>query len=292
MTLRVLVFGKTGQLAAALATLKQPRLELEFLGRRDAELTDPEACAREVTLRGGDAVVIAAAYTAVDQAEQEEDIALCVNARAPEAIAGAARRRGIPVIHLSSDYVFDGESDQPYREADPPRPLNAYGRSKLEGEYRVLQTGARGAILRTSWVFGPSGKNFVQTMLNAGRRCDELRVVGDQFGGPTPASALAHAVLQLASACAETRRPMDVFHFQGAPSASWAEFAERIFLEHASHGHRRPKIVPIPTSEYPTPARRPRRTVLDCSRIREAHAILQPDWRADLAQIIPKWTAA
>ena len=289
MTFKILLFGKTGQVASAIEALQSPSLEVNALARTDADFEDPEACAERVRALACNAIVIAAAYTAVDRAEGDEKTAQTLNATTPGAIARAAAMRGVPVIHLSSDYVFDGTAGAPYCEDDAPGPINAYGRTKLAGEQALLASGAHGAIIRTSWVFATRGHNFLRTMLRLAGTREAVSVVDDQVGAPTPASAIAEAAVTLAQGLANGARPMEIYHFQGAPAASWADFAEAIFSAWAARGRRRPDLTRIATAQYPTPARRPLRTVLDCSRIQRVFGISQPDWRAYIGEAIAQW---
>jgi dTDP-4-dehydrorhamnose reductase len=282
--MRVLVFGETGQVARELARRAPGHgASLETLGRARADLADPEACAAAVAGAEADVVINAAAYTAVDRAESEPDLAAAVNAEAPGAMARAAAARGLPFLHVSTDYVFDGTPGRPWREDDPTGPLGVYGATKLAGEAATAAAGGPHAILRTSWVFSSHGANFVKTMLRLGAERDRLRVVDDQVGGPTPAAAIADALLAVAAAFAAGRGTPGVFHFSGAPAVSWAEFAEAIF---AARGGPAPVVERIPSSAYPTPARRPLNSVLDCAKIRAAYGIAQPDWRAGLADVL------
>jgi dTDP-4-dehydrorhamnose reductase len=286
--MRLLVFGTTGQVARELARAARVRgAALTTLGRAEADLADPVACAAAVMAAEADAVINAAAYTAVDRAEDEPELAHAVNAAAPGAMAEAAAARGLPFLHVSTDYVFDGTPGRPWREVDPTGPLGAYGRSKLAGEQAVAAAGGPHVVLRTSWVFSAHGTNFVRTMLRVGAERDSLRIVDDQVGGPTPARAIAEALLAIAEAFAAERGHTGVFHFAGAPDVSWAGFARAIFVAHAERtGTRVPQVVPIPTADYPTPARRPLNSALDCTRIRAAYGIARPDWRADLAAVL------
>ena len=286
--MRLLVFGTTGQVARELARAATARgTGLTALGRAEVDLADPVACAAAVMAAEADAIVNTAAYTAVDRAEDEPDIAHAVNAAAPGAMAEAAAARGLPFLHVSTDYVFDGTPGRPWLEDDPTGPLGAYGRSKLAGERAVAAAGGPHAVLRTSWVFSAHGSNFVKTMLRVGAERDTLRVVDDQVGGPTPARAIAEALFAIAEAFAGGRGRTGVFHFAGAPDIRWAGFARAIFALHAERtGVRIPEIVPIPTADYPTPAWRPLNSALDCTRIREAYGIERPDWRAGLAAVL------
>lgn len=276
--MRVLVFGKTGQVATEL----QRRLPgAVFLGREAADLSDPAACAAAVAAAGCDAVINAAAWTAVDRAEAEEAAATVVNGAAPAAMARACAVRGLPLLHISTDYVFDGTGTAPFRPDHPTAPLGAYGRSKLAGEEGVRAASGRHLILRTSWVVSAHGANFVKTILRLGRERESLNVVADQVGGPTPAAAIADALIVAARAMV-AGAPGGTHHFAGAPDVSWADFARAIMAE-AGLACR---IVDIPTSAYPTPARRPANSRMDCAAFEVAFGIARPDWRAGLRDIL------
>jgi dTDP-4-dehydrorhamnose reductase len=251
------------------------------VGRDEADLMDPENCARLVAEAEVDAVINAAAWTAVDKAEDEEAAATVVNGAAPGAMARACAAKGIPFLHISSDYVFDGAGDQPFAPTQPAAPLGAYGRSKLAGEELVRASGAPHLILRTSWVVSSHGANFVKTMLRLGKDRDCLRVVADQIGAPTPATAIAVALFAAASAMAAGQSG-GTYHFAGTPDTSWAGFAQAIMAE-AGFACR---IEEIPTSDYPTPARRPLNSRLDCSTLTRDFGIRRPDWRAGLIDIL------
>ena len=272
----ILVFGETGQLARELAR-RAP--DARFLGRDKADFTDPEACAAQVG--AADAVIVAAAYTAVDRAESEEALATTINGETPGAIARACAARGIPLVHVSTDYVFDGSGEAPWQPGDPTAPLGAYGRSKLAGEQAVTGAGGAHAILRTSWVVSAHGANFVKTMLRLGAERDHLRVVADQIGGPTPAGDLAAACLAAVQGLQSGVAP-GIHHFAGAPDVSWAGFAREIFAQ----GQLSTRVEDIPATDYPTPARRPANSRLDCSSFETAFGLKRPDWRVSLAAIL------
>ncbi|GAB4384447.1 dTDP-4-dehydrorhamnose reductase [Albidovulum sp.] len=282
--MQVLVFGTTGQVATELARQVPAGLRLTALDRAAADLRDPAACAAAIRAAAPDLVINAAAYTAVDQAESDSVTAGTVNAAAPGAMAQAAAAIGAPFLHLSTDYVFDGTGTRPWREDDPTRPLGVYGRTKREGERAVLAAGGAGVILRTSWVFSAHGHNFVRTMLRLGRERPTLRIVADQRGGPTAAADIARALWTIARAFAAGRGVPGLFHFSGAPAVSWADFAAEIFAR--ARLDPPPRILRIPTAEFPSPAPRPAFSVLDCSRIAAAYGISQPDWRQGLAQVL------
>lgn len=274
----VLVFGQTGQVARELAR-RAP--DAVYLGRAQADLADPAACVAAIRAHAPDVVINAAAWTAVDRAETEEDAALVVNGAAPGAMAQECAARGIPFLHVSTDYVFDGSGTAPWKPQDPVAPLGAYGRTKLAGEQAVRAAGGCHAILRTSWVFSAHGANFVKTMLRLGADRPALRVVADQIGGPTPAGGIAAALLTMAEALRQGATG-GTWHYAGAPDTSWACFARETFacagLDVA--------VEDIPTEAYPTPARRPLNSRLDCAALTADFGITRPDWRQALAEVV------
>ena len=274
----VLVFGTTGQVAVELRCLAP----VTALSRAQADLTDPAACAAAIVAYRPSAVINAAAYTAVDRAESEEDLATLTNAEAPAAMARSCADLGIPFVHISTDYVFAGDGTRPWHPGDPTGPLGAYGRSKLKGEVAVRAAGGVHVILRTSWVVSAHGQNFVKTMLRLGAARDHLTVVADQIGGPTPARAIAAACLNIADELAADPAKSGTYHFAGSPATSWADFA-RAIMDAAGLSC---VITDIPTSAYPTPAKRPLNSRLDCRATEAAFGIPRPDWRAGLAGII------
>lgn len=280
--MRILLFGKNGQVARTLREEVQDAGSVIALGRTEADLSAPGAAAHAINTHSPDIIINAAAYTAVDEAEKNEAAAAQLNASAVAEMAAAADGAGAPFIHISTDYVFDGAKQEHYKEEDAPNPLNVYGATKFEGEKAALEANDQSVILRTSWVFSEYGANFVKTML---RLCDgrpELNIVDDQVGGPTAARDIAKAALTIAAKKYRGAPGEGLYHFQGAPSVSWAEFAAKIF-EIAGASMR---VNPIPTAQYPTPAPRPLRTVLDCSKIERDFGIGQPDWRASLRQVM------
>ena len=278
-----LVFGKTGQVATELAVQSDKTL---CLGRYEANLIDPTACAAAILKHKPRAVINAAAFTAVDLAEQEEAEAQIINADAPGAMARACADLNIPFLHISTDYVFAGGGKIAWFPNDPVDPQNAYGRTKLAGEIAVRNAGGSYAILRTSWVFSAHGANFVKTMLRLSETRDALNVVSDQIGGPTPASGIAAAVLRMADAMVAGQGG-GIYHYSGAPATSWECFARETF---ACAG-RDVTVSGIPTVEYPTPANRPLNSRLDCSSLQADFDIAQPDWQAALAKDVKVLTA-
>ncbi|MBP0494242.1 dTDP-4-dehydrorhamnose reductase [Roseomonas indoligenes] len=288
--MRVLIAGRTGQLARAL----QDRLPRDghgviALGRPELDLGDPAGIARTVDAAAPDAVVNAAAYTAVDRAEAEPEPAFAINAEGAGRLARAAADRDIPFVQVSTDYVFGGDGGAPLDEAAPTGPLNVYGRSKLAGEAAVLAAHPRSLVLRAAWVCGPHGSNFLRTMLRLGAEREQLSVVSDQLGAPTFAEDLADAIARLLPALAA--RPagdpgFGIFHLTGWPHTSWHGFAEAIFKEAAARGRRVPALTAIPSAAYPAPARRPADARLDCGRIERIHGIPAPDWRVSLSRCL------
>ncbi|WP_343116137.1 dTDP-4-dehydrorhamnose reductase [Ostreiculturibacter nitratireducens] len=274
----ILIFGRTGQVAKELARLEPEAL---FLGRDKADLTDPAACADAILSARPEAVINAAAWTAVDKAEAEEETARRVNAEAPGTMARACAELGIPLVHISTDYVFDGSGTTPWLPDDTTAPLGAYGRTKLAGEEAVRAAGEAHVILRTSWVFSAHGTNFVKTMLRLGAERDRLTIVADQVGGPTPAADIAGACLAIAEALKADPSKSGTYHFAGTPDVSWADFARAIF----ARAGLRTSVEDIPTSAYPTPARRPANSRLDCSGL-EAFGLTRPDWRTGLDAVL------
>ena len=279
--MKFLVFGQTGQVARELARKLPSGSSARFLSRAEADLMQPEACHAAVMQAQADAVINAAAWTAVDKAETEEAAATVVNGAAPGAMARACAARHIPFLTVSTDYVFDGSGALPFRPDDPTGPLGAYGRSKLAGEQAVQAAGGPTLILRTSWVVSAHGANFVKTMLRLGAEREVLRVVADQIGGPTPAAAIADALLTCAKAMINGSAG-GVQHFSGAPDVSWADFARGIM----TRARLACRIEDIPTEAYPTPAQRPKNSRLDCTDLERAFGIARPDWRAGLDLIL------
>ena len=279
--MRILIFGRTGQVAQELARRLPGDMQATFLGRDQADLTDPAACAVAVRGNAADAVINAAAWTAVDRAEAEEATATVVNGTAPSAMARGCADLGVPFLHISTDYVFDGNGDAPFAPDHPTAPLGAYGRSKLAGEVGIRAAGGAHLILRTSWVVSAHGTNFVKTMLRLGRERASLNVVSDQIGGPTPAAAIAD-VLFAAARVMRDGGTGGTHHFAGTPDTSWAGFARAIM---AGAGLAC-AINDIPSSAYPTPARRPLNSRLDCRSCESAFGVARPDWHGGLAAIL------
>ncbi len=282
--MRLIIFGKSGQVALELQR-RQP--EALFLSRDQADLSDPAACAAAIRAHAPNAVINAAAYTGVDQAEGDEETAALVNGAAPAAMAGACAELGIPFVHISTDYVFDGSGDTPWPLDAPTAPLGAYGRTKLKGEEAVRGAGGPHAILRTSWVVSAHGNNFVKTMLRLGAERETLTVVADQVGGPTAAGDIAAACLEIARQLKADPSKTGTYHFSGAPDLSWAGFAREIF----SQAGLSCAVTDISSSDFPTPARRPGNSRLDCSETLAVFGIDRPDWRKSLSDIFKELEA-
>ena len=274
---RLLVFGKTGQVAREL----QRKTQVVALGREDADLANPSECAAQILINRPAAVINAAAYTAVDKAENEEDLAMLVNAQTPGAMARVCAELEIPFLHVSTDYVFSGEGTRAWTEDDTLAPINAYGRTKLAGEKAILSANGKNAIIRTSWVFSAHGNNFLKTMLRLGGARSELNVVDDQIGGPTPADKIAEALLIMAAGMRDGKNG-GIFHFAGTPCVSWVGFAKEIFAQSGNAV----SVNGIPTEDFPTPARRPLNSRLDCSKIEDEFGINAPNWKDGVARVL------
>lgn len=274
----ILVFGRTGQVATELRTLAN----VVALGRADVDLSDPAACAAAIHAHRPHAVINAAAYTAVDRAEEEEPLTTVINGDAPTAMAKTCAALNVPLVHISTDYVFAGAGTHAWAPDDATDPQNAYGRSKLTGEAGIRATGCTHAILRTSWVFSTHGGNFVKTMLRLSDSRDELNVVDDQIGGPTSARAIAAACLSIAQQLCDDANKTGTYHFSGAPDVSWCVFAQDIFAQ----AGRTMRVSPIATRDYPTPAARPLNSRLNCQTTEQVFGIPRPDWRTGLAETV------
>ncbi len=274
----ILVIGKTGQVARELAALP----DVICIGRDEADLTVPEQCSAAIHAYGPSAVINAAAYTAVDRAEEEEALATLINGDAPGVMARDCATLGIPFVHISTDYVFEGGGSAPWQPGDSTGPLGAYGRSKLRGEELVRKSGAACVILRTSWVVSAHGTNFVKTMLRLGAERDTLNVVADQIGGPTPARDIARTCHAIALQLRDVPGKSGTYHYAGNPDCSWADFARAIFDQAGLSCD----VTDIPSSAYPTPAVRPLNSRMDCSTTQDTFGIPRPDWRSGLAEIL------
>lgn len=298
---RLLVVGANGQvgrelrrslypLGEVIATTRDGRLEGVEPGGAGvvcvaADLVDPEGLAALVRELRPTAVLNAAAYTAVDKAESDEVAAFLINAEAPGTLARTCAEAGIPLVHYSTDYVFDGAGTRPYREDDPTHPLGVYGASKLAGEEAIRASGCRHLIFRTAWVYASHGKNFLRTMLRLGAEREELKVVSDQIGTPTPAALIADVTAQ---ALHRINEHSGTWHLTASGQTSWHGFADAIFEGALARGliEGRPNVLPIPTTDYPTPAKRPAYSCLDVSRLQSDFSVVLPDWRQGLGRVL------
>ncbi|MDA8742098.1 dTDP-4-dehydrorhamnose reductase [bacterium] len=274
----ILVFGKTGQVATELQSHK----DVMVIGRDQADLSIPTTCEEAIRQYKPRAVINAAAYTAVDKAESEEHLATMINGEAPGAMASACADLDIPLVHISTDYVFDGSGTTPRSIIDTPIPKNAYGRSKLKGEQAIKASGCVHAILRTSWVVSAHGNNFVKTMRRLSETTDRITVVDDQIGGPTCARDIAQTCLSIAEQLIQDQSKSGIYHYSGQPNVSWCQFANAIFEQMDCNTI----ASPIPTTEYPTPALRPLNSRLNCEAIQDTFGIARPFWRDGLEQIL------
>ena len=274
----ILVFGKTGQVATELQSFK----DVIAIGRDQADLSRPSTCAEVIRQYKPRAVINAAAYTAVDKAESEENLANTINGDAPGAMARTCADLGIPLVHISTDYVFNGTGTTPWSVTDAPNPKNAYGRSKLKGEQAISASGCVYAVLRTSWVVSSHGNNFVKTMRRLSETRDRITVVDDQMGGPTCARDIAETCISIAEQLIQNPKKSGTYHYSGQPNVSWCQFANAIFEQMDC------KTIanPIPTTEYPTPASRPLNSRLDCEVIQKTFGITRPFWRDGLEEIL------
>lgn len=294
--MRIVVTGREGQVARSLIERAEDTdFEAITLGRPEFDLTGSAAeIIGTIGKARPDVIVSAAAYTAVDKAESEPDLAFAANEAGARAIAQAARSLGVPLIHLSTDYVFDGSKDAPYAESDATGPVGVYGASKLAGEKAVLAEQPNGAILRTAWVYSPFGANFVKTMLRLASDRDEIAVVGDQRGNPTSALDIAEGILRVASNLIDSAdmNLRGVFHMTAAGEASWAEFAEAIFAASGEAGAAAARVRHIRTADYSTAARRPANSRLDCTKLARTHGVRLPDWHSSLKEVVSRLVQA
>ncbi|WAB97846.1 dTDP-4-dehydrorhamnose reductase [Pseudomonas putida] len=281
--MRVLVCGHNGQVAQALKTQLAGLGEVHLLGRDQLDLAQPEALREPLRQLAPALIINAAAYTAVDQAESEPDTAFAINGQAPGVLAEEALRLGAPLIHYSTDYVFDGEKATPYTEQDVPNPLGVYGRSKLAGEQAIAAVEGEHLILRTSWVYSLHGRNFLLTMQRLLQEKPQLRVVDDQIGAPTWATTIAHSTRLLIERWqAGGAGAWGTYHLTAQGQTSWFGFAQAIGEQLKARGLPCAELLPIPSSDYPTPARRPANSRLDCSRLAREWGVTLPHWQQAL----------
>ncbi|MDH4414446.1 MAG: dTDP-4-dehydrorhamnose reductase [Rhizobium sp.] len=282
----MLVTGREGQVASSLierARLHQG-IEMIALGRPELDLSDIQTIDASITARRPDLIVSAAAFTAVDLAETDVANAYAINGAAPGELGRVAAKLGIPVIHLSTDYVFDGSKTSPYEETDPTHPLGVYGASKLAGEHALAEATADHVILRTAWVYSPFGKNFLKTMLRVAADRDRVSVVGDQHGNPTSALDIADAIIAVAGNLLRNSSQdlRGIFHLAGGGNASWADFAGAIFEASGQLGGPRAEVVRISRADYPTAAKRPANSQLNTSKLASVHGVALPDWQSSM----------
>ncbi|MFF3700734.1 MULTISPECIES: dTDP-4-dehydrorhamnose reductase [Pseudomonas] len=285
--MKILITGRNGQLAQALQQRLAGLGQVHVLGREQLDLAEPERIRQVVRELSPDLLVNAAAYTAVDQAENEPALAFAINATAPGVLAEEAARLGVPLLHYSTEYVFDGSKATPYTEDDAPNPLSVYGRSKLAGEQAIHAVGGAHLTLRTSWVYSLHGRNFLLTMQRLLQEKPQLRVVADQIGAPTWAGSLAASTLALIQRWqAGQAGAWGTYHMTAQGQTSWFGFAQAIGEHLKAQGRPCAQLLPIPSSEYPTPAQRPLNSRLDCSRLRQQWQVEQPDWRQALIECL------
>lgn len=287
--LRIAVTGKEGQVARSLQDIGPDMgAEIFLVGRPDLDLADPEFVFSPLEATHPDVIVSAAAYTAVDKAETEPDLALAINGVGAGAVAVAAARLGVPVLHLSTDYVFDGAKAGRYNESDAPGPTCVYGVSKLEGERRVSAATANHAIFRTAWVYSPYGANFIKTMLRLGETRDRISVVADQLGCPTSAEDIGRAMIKAARTMASDRddRYRGTFHLTGSGEASWANFAREIFRVAEGYGRKPVDVISIASDQYPSPVKRPANSRLSGEKLERVYGIVLPDWRISTVKVV------
>ncbi len=293
---RILIFGSSGQVGTELQRSFSGLGETVICARTEVDLTAEEQIRATIQRVAPDVILNAAAYTAVDKAESERDLAMAINGRAPGVMAEEALRRNALLVHYSTDYVFDGSKSGAWAEEDPTNPLNLYGASKLAGEEAIRGAGGRTLIFRTSWVYGPHGHNFLFTMLRLGRQRDELKIVDDQRGAPTTSIAIADATRAVVDAVlsgkAGEQEWAGVYHMTCSGAVSWCGFAQAIFARaQALLDGRAPRVLPIASSEYPTPARRPHNSVLSCEKLRTRFGVQLPAWEQALDTVIGRFAA-
>ncbi len=283
MSLHILIIGQHGQISQALQQRLHDLGTLQVLGRNQLDLAQPDSLRAPVQQLRPDLIINAAAYTAVDLAESEPDLALAINARSPGVLAEEAARLGIPLIHYSTDYVFDGSKTTPYTEDDLPNPLNVYGRSKLAGEEAIKAVAGQHLILRTSWVYSRQGRNFLLTLQRLLQEKPQLRIVADQVGAPTWAGTIAHSTRALIERWqTDQAGPWGTYHLTAQGETSWFGFAQAIAEHLKAQGLPCADLLPIPSSDYPSPARRPLNSRLDCSHLQHHWQVSQPHWQQAL----------
>lgn len=287
MKTAAVVFGAKGQVGYELIALAADRgLDFKGLSRSETDITDVTAVKRAFEKFVPAVVINCAAYTAVDRAEQEAELANAINADGAEIVAAISASLNVPLVHLSTDYVFDGNKKGAYTESDTPAPINVYGHSKLQGERRVQASCKNHVILRTSWVYGPHGNNFLRTILHLAKERDELRIVNDQYGCPTSTADVAEAIISIAEKLLAHKDVTGTYHFAGIGRTNWYEFATEIVNRQSAFTGRSPKVIPISTSEYPTAARRPMNSELNSEHFSATFGYSAKAWKARVAQIV------
>ncbi|AUI67099.1 MULTISPECIES: dTDP-4-dehydrorhamnose reductase [Glaesserella] len=285
---KFLITGAKGQVGHCLTQQLTGKAEILAIDRDELDITDRDAVFNTVRSFRPDVIINAAAHTAVDKAETEIELSEAINVKGPQYLAEAANEIGALILHISTDYVFNGEGSHEYKESDKTGPQGVYGKTKLAGEIAVQQANARSIILRTAWVFGEHGHNFVKTMLRLAKDRDTLGVVGDQFGGPTYAGDIAKALIEIANQIlAGKENAFGVYHFTGKPYVSWYEFAKAIFAEAELQNiiEKQPLVSSIATSDYPTPAKRPANSRLDLTKVKQVFDVEPSDWQQALKNI-------
>lgn len=284
--MKVLITGANGQVGRSLQARVPAGIELVALNSQELNITSEASIAQAFNVYKPDVLINAAAYTAVDKAEVEEDAARAVNALGPKLLAETCNKNGAFFVHISTDYVFDGEASLPYKETDPINPINAYGRSKAEGEQAVMRSDVQFAILRTSWVFSEYGKNFLKTMLQLGAQKARLNIVSDQMGAPTYAGHIAEAIFTIIKK--RDKIEHEIFHFSGNHITSWMDFAKYIFKIAYESGKLKNRVFVkgITSDEYPTASKRPKNSVMDCKKIKDLCGINASDWQAAVKEVV------
>lgn len=282
----ILITGGTGQVGTGLTLANRGRFEVVAPARAELDLLDAASIERNIASRDWAAIVNCAAYTAVDKAESEPEPAFAINAEAPGTIARAAAARAIPLLHVSTDYVFDGSKPKPYAEDDPVAPLGVYGASKEAGERAVRDEGGRSIILRTAWVVSPWGHNFIKTMLRLGAEREELGVVADQIGCPTSAIDIAETLLTLTERMLDRQESPGTYHFVNSGQASWHDLASAVFVYAGARGMKTPRVKAITTADYPTPAKRPANSRLSTAKLEQTFGMTPRPWQVAVEEIL------
>lgn len=288
--MKILITGAKGQVGSELVAQASEKGHKVFaFGSRELDISNQEQVHETVQTIQPDVIINAAAYTAVDKAETEQERAYAVNASGSENLALACKEQDIPLLHISTDYVYDGEKQTPYVETDPSEPSGVYGASKLDGDRKIEQIWHKHIIIRVSWVFGENGNNFVKTMLRLAQQRDELSIVDDQYGAPTAAKSISACLLAIveSSQFNQPNCPWGLYNFQSDPGVTWYDFAQEIFQQAQQQGlvNKKMQLNPIPSSEFPTPVKRPANSKLDGTKLQQNFAISAAQWKADLKEM-------